>query len=87
MKMETGKYQKVNLKIFIKKGKIKVQNKSAVDKLINKSIPIEAVPAWFENVNVPNEAIVVRPLKSTANGVELFNIFSILLKSKALFIM
>ena len=45
MKMETGKYQKVSLKIFIKKGKIKVQNKSADDKLINKSIPIEAVPA------------------------------------------
>ena len=45
MIMETGKYQIVNLKYFNKKGKIIVQKNNAVERLINKTIPIEDVPA------------------------------------------
>ena len=51
----------------------------AIAKLINKSIPIEEVPAWFEIDKVPKDPIVVSPLKKTAFGVLLKSIKSTLL--------
>ena len=41
--------------------------------LIVRSMPILAVPGWFESEIVPNEAMVVKELKSTALGVVVDN--------------
>ena len=44
IEMETGKFQTVDLKNFIAKGKIIKQERIANNRLINNRIPIEEVP-------------------------------------------